>query len=42
MGLINDIPTVGDLVSRMVEEAERLITDRLAGLVKPVAETVPA
>lgn len=35
MGLINDIPMVGDLVSRMVEEAEQLITGRLVGLVKP-------
>ncbi|GAC1399934.1 MAG: hypothetical protein NVSMB60_12710 [Mycobacterium sp.] len=30
MGLINDIPTVGDLVSRIVDEAEELITGRLA------------
>jgi nitronate monooxygenase len=33
MGLINDIPTVGDLVSRIVSEAEGLITGRLAGMV---------
>ena len=31
MGLINDIPTVGELVSRIVAEAEDLITGRLAG-----------
>ena len=33
MGLIHDIPTCGELVSRMVREAEELITGRLAGLV---------
>ena len=33
MGLINDIPTVGDLVSRIVSEAEEIITGRLAGMV---------
>ena len=38
MGLINDIPTVGDLVSRIVEEAEELITGRLADMVEPEAE----
>jgi NAD(P)H-dependent flavin oxidoreductase YrpB (nitropropane dioxygenase family) len=38
MGLINDIPTVGDLVSRIVEEAEELITCRLADMVEPEAE----
>ena len=38
MGLINGIPTVGDLVSRIVEEAEELITCRLADMVEPDAE----
>ena len=38
MGLINDIPTVGELVSRIVEEAEELITGRLADMVEPEAE----
>ena len=33
MGLINDIPTVAELVSRMVSEAEDIITGRLAGMV---------
>jgi NADH:quinone reductase (non-electrogenic) len=38
MGLINDIPTVAELVSRIVDEAERLIAGRLAGLIAaPVA-----
>ena len=34
MGLINDIPTCGQLVSRMVAEAEEIITDRLIGMVE--------
>ena len=37
MGLSNDSPTVGDLVSRIVEEAEELITCRLADMVEPAA-----
>ncbi len=32
MGLIHDIPTVADLVARIVEEAEDLIAGRLAGM----------
>jgi nitronate monooxygenase len=31
-GLINDIPTVGELIERIMSEAERLIRDRLPGL----------
>ncbi|MTJ66922.1 nitronate monooxygenase [Nocardia seriolae] len=31
-GLIDDIPTCGELVSRMVSEAEALIRERLAGM----------
>jgi nitronate monooxygenase len=38
MGLIDDIPTVGELVSRIVEEAEELITGRLADMVAAEAE----
>jgi len=38
MGLINDIPTVGDLVSRIVEEAEELITGLVADMIEPEAE----
>ena len=30
MGLIHDVPTVGELVSRIIAEAEALITERLA------------
>jgi nitronate monooxygenase len=33
-GLIYDIPTVAELVSRTVAEAERIINDRLAGMSK--------
>ncbi len=34
MGLINDIPTVGgDLVARMVDEAEQLIGSRLSDMI---------
>ena len=32
-GLIDDIPTVAELVDRMMTEAEEIITDRLAGMV---------
>ncbi|MTE14653.1 nitronate monooxygenase [Nocardia sp. CT2-14] len=32
-GLIDDIPTCGELVSRMVSEAEALIQQRLAGMI---------
>ena len=39
MGLINDIPTVDELVSRMVTEAEGLITGRLAGMVATSAQS---
>ncbi|MDA0252734.1 MAG: nitronate monooxygenase, partial [Actinobacteria bacterium] len=34
MGLINDIPTCGELVGRMVTEAEEIVTGRLAGMVR--------
>jgi len=33
MGLIHDIPTVGELVSRIVSEAEQIITGRLSNLI---------
>jgi nitronate monooxygenase len=35
MGLIDDIPTVEELISRIVNEAEELITERLGGMVTP-------
>jgi nitronate monooxygenase len=31
-GLIHDIPTVAELVGRMVREAEQIICDRLASI----------
>jgi NADH:quinone reductase (non-electrogenic) len=33
-GLINDIPTCGDLVSRIMKEADGIIKSRLAGMVR--------
>ncbi len=43
MGLINDIPTVGELVARIVDEAEELITEQLGDMLEPSAEEkVPA
>jgi nitronate monooxygenase len=38
MGLINDIPTVGELVARIVDEAEELISGRLADMIEPDEE----
>jgi NADH:quinone reductase (non-electrogenic) len=35
VGLINDIPTVQELIDRIMEEAEQLITRRLAGFLEP-------
>ena len=34
-GLINDIPTVQDLIDRIMDEAEQLIAGRLAGFLQP-------
>jgi nitronate monooxygenase len=33
MGLIDDIPTCDELISRIVNGAEELITERLGGMV---------
>src|SRR5690606_23517851 len=38
-GLIDDVPTVAELVDRMMSEAEEIITGRLAGMVE-ARETV--
>jgi NAD(P)H-dependent flavin oxidoreductase YrpB (nitropropane dioxygenase family) len=38
MGLINDIPTVGELVSRIVDDAEELIAGRLGDMLEAPAE----
>jgi NADH:quinone reductase (non-electrogenic) len=43
MALINDIPTAAEVVSRIVDESEELITERLANLIEPSAqEKIPA
>ena len=43
MGLIDDIPTCEELISRIVIEAEELITARLGGMVTPSASAaIPA
>jgi nitronate monooxygenase len=34
-GLIHDIPTVKELIDRIMADAERLIRDRLLGLLDP-------
>ena len=40
MGLIDDIPTCAELISRIVAEAEDIITARLGGMLSaPVAVT---
>ncbi|MFF9214825.1 NAD(P)H-dependent flavin oxidoreductase, partial [Streptomyces sp. NPDC014791] len=36
-GLIRDVPTVGELVERIVAESEALIAGRLTGLLDPVS-----
>jgi len=38
VGLINDIPTVKELIDRTIAEAERLIRRRLVGLLDGVPE----
>jgi len=40
MGLIHDIPTCGELVSRMVSEAEEIITGRLGGMLTTDAKVL--
>ena len=35
VGLINDIPTVQELIDRIMDEAEQLIVQRLAGFMEP-------
>ena len=41
MGLIHDVPTCGELVRRIVREAEQIIVGRLSGMVSADA-TMPA
>jgi NAD(P)H-dependent flavin oxidoreductase YrpB (nitropropane dioxygenase family) len=40
-GLIHDVPSAGEVVLRTVSEAERLITERLSGLVAGAPVSVP-
>lgn len=37
VGLIRDIPTVRELIDRIMDEADQLITQRLAGFLSPVS-----
>jgi nitronate monooxygenase len=41
MGLIDDIPTCDELISRIVSGAEELITERLGGMVERALEPLP-
>ncbi|WP_407180855.1 hypothetical protein [Bradyrhizobium sp. STM 3562] len=40
-GLINDIPTVKELIDRTVAEPERLVRQRLTGLLEGTLEETP-
>ena len=42
VGLINDIPTVKELIDRIMTEAEQIIRQRLTGFLDGVAERKPA
>jgi len=42
VGLINDIPTVKELVDRIIAEAERIIRQRLTGFLDGVEVQKPA
>ncbi|WP_371812949.1 hypothetical protein [Saccharopolyspora sp. ASAGF58] len=37
-GLIHDVPTVAELIDRIIAEAAGLISDRLAGVLNPTKE----
>ena len=41
-GLIHDVPTVKELIDRIMAEADMLITQRLAGFLSAPREAVPA
>ena len=41
-GLIHDVPTVKELIDRIMAEAEMLITQRLAGFLSETRAAVPA
>jgi len=42
VGLINDIPTVKELIDRIMAEAEQIIRRRLTGFLDGIVETAPA
>jgi nitronate monooxygenase len=42
VGLINDIPTVKELIDRIIAEAEQIIRQRLTGFLDGTAGTKPA
>ena len=41
-GLIHDVPTCDELISRIIAEAEQIVQARLAGMILPDAASVPA
>ena len=40
-GLIHDVPTVAELIDRIISEAEALIERRLMRMISPTRELVP-
>jgi len=42
VGLINDIPTVKELIDRIMEKAEQIIRHRLAGFLDGIEVQKPA
>ncbi|OQW59470.1 MAG: nitronate monooxygenase [Proteobacteria bacterium SG_bin9] len=42
VGLINDVPSVAELIDRIMSEAEQLVRDRLTGLFSSQAPAAPA
>jgi NADH:quinone reductase (non-electrogenic) len=42
VGLINDIPTVKELIDRIMEEAEQIIRQRLTGFLDGIEVQKPA
>ena len=41
-GLINDVPTVKELIDRIMADAERIIRDRLVGFLDGTGQEKPA
>ena len=42
VGLINDVPTVKELIDRIMADAEAIIRERLIGLLDGITERAPA